>query len=58
MAEKIDIPNLREQTRKFKELIDDPHPGLHTWHEAFWKQIVTLRDSLTDAIEPKGEEKT
>lgn len=30
---------LLEAATNLKELLEDPHPGLHTWHEAVHRQI-------------------
>ena len=54
---------LREKVERLKRLLDDPHPGLHTWVIALDRAIVAItreyhvdfiRESFYRVI-PKGD---
>jgi hypothetical protein len=50
---------LKESTRKLSALLDDPHPGLHTWIVAVTRQIAAINaiaDGEHDAAEDTPDE--
>lgn len=44
---------IREQARRFVQLLDDPHPGLFTWVEARTTEGRKLYDMLGKVLPPK-----
>jgi hypothetical protein len=38
------LDDLREQVNGLKALLDDPHPGLHTWIGFYAKRMQAIAD--------------
>ncbi len=45
---------LRTDTRKLLALLDDPHPGLFTWHEMVWRQVQRVGDYAASTQDTTG----
>ncbi len=52
-----DTPNLdylREKVKRLNDLLNDPHPGLSTWIEAYGRVSREILDFWLDSLYEKG----
>jgi len=51
MSNTPNLDYLKEEVRKLHALLDDPHPGLFTWREAYADQAKVLMEFWSDSAE-------
>ena len=55
MSDQTNIDWLREKVRQLKALLDDPQPGLSSWHMMYEKRMQDINDFWASKYEPSKD---